>query len=522
MKVYHRFSAPTIPRESTYQSFPGAAEFNRRVLSLLSQKTNSADLRLDDETACQQAMEAGVELIIGGKLPSDVENHRMGRVPLLIREAEGCGYFPAVFKYQRVVEHRAASTFEYSTLTEPTQRVLVADRRFRWYWSSAIALQLAHYWLLLQACGAAPTAAPQGGVIGTDELGENQPVISWIDLDSPNIGTSTSEISPLQLYATEFSQRVQIAERVIAGDKTLETEIWPIISAECESCAWPELCVQRLDQDDLSLRLRKTPLNPYEIQTLRTLGVTTTVELAACDLESLLLEYLPLVEQRSGAESRIRSAHHRATLMQAGLELERLTTASIELPHAELEIDIDLETNGEDRVYLWGFWVDDKGSGESGYQSFSSFAELDDAAEIVLARTALAWLAAKVANVDAKIYHYSDYEKVRISRLAESSNDPAICWAKEYAKTHFVDLFKVVKTNFFTVSGLRLKNVASAATGFTWRDSDPSGLNSMRWYEQAVGASDEAARNSARQRILEYNEDDVLATWSLRRWLRTQ
>jgi predicted RecB family nuclease len=63
--------------------------------------------------------------------------------------------------------------------------------------------------------------------------------------------------------------------------------------------------------------------------------------------------------------------------------------------------------------------------------------------------------------------------------------------------------------------------VASAGAGFHWRDDDPGGLNSMRWFEEAVHAPNKDIREQARTRVLEYNEDDVRATWHLRRWLRT-
>ena len=42
------------------------------------------------------------------------------------------------------------------------------------------------------------------------------------------------------------------------------------------------------------------------------------------------------------------------------------------------------------------------------------------------------------------------------------------------------------------------------------------------WFADAVHAPGPAERDQARVRVLEYNEDDVRATWHLRRWLREQ
>jgi predicted RecB family nuclease len=42
------------------------------------------------------------------------------------------------------------------------------------------------------------------------------------------------------------------------------------------------------------------------------------------------------------------------------------------------------------------------------------------------------------------------------------------------------------------------------------------------WFAEAVHAESPPARAAARQRVLEYNEDDVIATSQLRAWLRAQ
>ena len=44
--------------------------------------------------------------------------------------------------------------------------------------------------------------------------------------------------------------------------------------------------------------------------------------------------------------------------------------------------------------------------------------------------------------------------------------------------------------------------------GFEWRDTDPSGAESIEWYHRWVEGGDELVK----QRILEYNEDDCRAT----------
>ncbi len=75
---------------------------------------------------------------------------------------------------------------------------------------------------------------------------------------------------------------------------------------------------------------------------------------------------------------------------------------------------------------------------------------------------------------------------------------------------HFVDLYDVVRTQFVGAFGLGLKAVAPAF-GFRWRDDDAGGSQSQTWL---LVARDTASPDhpAMRQRVLEYNEDDVEAT----------
>jgi predicted RecB family nuclease len=41
----------------------------------------------------------------------------------------------------------------------------------------------------------------------------------------------------------------------------------------------------------------------------------------------------------------------------------------------------------------------------------------------------------------------------------------------------------------------------------------------MRWYRDAVGMDGETPDDTQRERLLRYNEDDVLATRALREWI---
>ncbi len=250
------------------------------------------------------------------------------------------------------------------------------------------------------------------------------------------------------------------------------------------------------------------------------MGIETITDLAGADIDALLVDYLPEVRHRDGAEGRLRLAARRASLMVSGVGLERVSDGPIELPASTLEIDLDIETTAGDRVYLWGFLVDD-GASEPRYVEFSRFDDFDSAAEIDLARAALTWLDGLLAATpDALVFHYSDFEPVHINRLAARSRDPEFVELGRRVTARAVDLFTVVRRNYFGANGLGLKVVARAGPGFDWRDDEAGGLNSQRWFAEAVGGRTEEVRRAARQRVLDYNEDDVRATHALRAWMR--
>jgi predicted RecB family nuclease len=203
--------------------------------------------------------------------------------------------------------------------------------------------------------------------------------------------------------------------------------------------------------------------------------------------------------------------------------LARETTGPIDLPEADLEIDFDIETSADNRVYLWGFLVNDVVDGTRTYVEFSRFTDLDSASELELAVEAVTWLQQQVlGSRSVRVYHYSAFEVSALIGLAGRSDHPVLSWAVDFASTGFVDLLEIMKTHFFSVAGLGLKTVASDGAGFSWRDDDPGGLNSQRWFAEAVHGDTDGARALARQRVLEYNEDDVIATARVRGWLRAQ
>ena len=273
----------------------------------------------------------------------------------------------------------------------PGQSLRVGSR-----WADLV--QLAHYHRMLEACGHAAEPAA-GAVIGTDGLFD-EPVLVWADLDEPLLRTFSRSRpegwrlrSALERYDFEHAFRLEIA--AVARQQTGHPErdpaplVPPIVNPECGRCHWWEHCLPQLHPDDVSLRIDKGALDSREIVTLRRRGITTITDLADVDLDELLEWYLPEVTHRSGAEARLRTAARRARMLLEGTWFARETTGPIEVPAADIEIDFDIESAVDGRIYLWGFLVR---SGQRSIHEFSRFDDLDDASETALAVEAFGWL----------------------------------------------------------------------------------------------------------------------------------
>jgi predicted RecB family nuclease len=539
--------------EGLAELFDGGGEFKTAVIQQLINsclvravdlRPMSSSTRSEQIEACVRAMTAGAEVIIGGCLPVDCEGHRVGYPDLLVRGADGVDdsptYHPVEAKWHKIIEraqpsHDAAEprALRYSTLDQPTPSAAHSASGYGLRIGSRTTdfLQLAHYYRMLEACGFGPER-PLVGVIGTDDLFE-EPVLAWADLEQLQV-RAFSRSSPegwrlrslLERYDHEHAFRIKIAAvaQLQTGrpDQDPELLVGPIVNKECSRCQWWEQCLPQLDPDDVSLRLDKAPLDMREIATLRRHGITTITDLVDAELDQLLEWYLPEVSHRGGAEGRIRVATRRAGMLLEGISFDRETIGPIEVPHAEVEIDLDIESSADGRVYLWGFLVQQSGDSAPIYHEFSRFDDLDDSAEAALAADAFTWLRSVVETAPSvAVYHYSGYEIAKISELAHREPDELLDWAAAYAEEHFVDLLEIVKAHYFGVSGLGLKLMARHV-GFSWRDDDPGGLNSQLWFAEAVHGATAEVRAQARRRVLEYNEDDVTATNQVRAWLRAQ
>jgi len=112
-----------------------------------------------------------------------------------------------------------------------------------------------------------------------------------------------------------------------------------------------------MGEDDPSGALTVARLGTREWLTLRRMGLTTTAALSAVDPDDPLFfdEYFAEVSQltRDQARNRLTGAIERAEMICNGIEIERVDEHPVEVPVADVEIDVDIEYDLDNRVYMW-------------------------------------------------------------------------------------------------------------------------------------------------------------------------
>jgi predicted RecB family nuclease len=148
--------------------------------------------------------------------------------------------------------------------------------------------------------------------------------------------------------------------------------------------------------------------------------------------------------------------------------------------------------------------------GVSDSERYTPFFSNDTSAEEEERAFAEAWAYIR-ASQPCVVYYYSKYERTIWRKLQE--NYPSVCSADDietlFDPGQSVDLYYdvVKKATEWPTRDHSIKTLARHL-GFQWRDTNPSGAASIEWFDRWIQTSDPAIK----QRILEYNEDDCVAT----------
>ncbi|WP_033296005.1 TM0106 family RecB-like putative nuclease [Amycolatopsis jejuensis] len=451
----------------------------------------------------EQAFADGAQYIWGALLPADPSGHRRGGVDLLVRA--GSGYVPVLVVRHRITDRGQGAPTTAMTDLDPAHRTPDEERKVRS--QPRDQLRLAHLRRMLQTYGRAAPGRAIGGVIGLDA-----DVVVWHDLTA---GTWPGGRSALDEYDARFADRVAVATAAATGAEALAA---PSRVLECRRCPfWPTCEVVLTETRDVSLVVRGEDAGE-----LRRVGVSTVDKLAALDPAA----EPPPMNWTGGTFS---DAIMLARAWLADLTVVRRTPV-VEVPRADVEVDVDMESFGDAGAYLWGTLLSGADIGvPQGYRAFATWEPLPTDDEARSFAEFWTWFMdvrsrTLAAGLTFRAYCYNALAENRwlfgsVERFGDYPGVPGKAAVQSFVDSEeWVDLFRSVTDQFLCSRGKGLKVIAPVA-GFAWRDPEAGGEASMRWYRDAVGLDGGVPDAGQRERLLRYNEDDVLATRVLREWM---
>lgn len=495
--------------------------------------------RDDAIEATVEAMRAGAPVILGGWLPDDPAGGRKGRPDILLA-VEG-GYLPADVKHHRSAEPKARRTAQVAPLDAPADWAPLPGWSAATIYRYSDGLQLAHYSRQLAACKQHPGEHLQwGAILGSTRLpaggGPEALAFVWHDLSEPlgytfsrSSDTGKKRRSLLERYDHEHHFRVKIAaaarQATASGDMT-NLLVEPVGQGECRKCPYEQVCADQMGPDDPSALITVGGLDIREWLTLRRLGILTTADLAALDPDEdpgFFDDYHREVAHRGrdSARTRLAGAIQRAQMIRDGLHITPAGDRPIEVPAADVEIDLDIEWDTDDRTYMWG--ARRRAGGDEATAEYVAFAdwsaEFDSPAERELAQRFADWLRdqrrqAENAGQTLRVFHWSSPEPSRLRRIL-GVEDTADLLDPDTGV--FTDLENVFKGGFISLYGSSIKKVAPRF-GFSWSVDDPGGAISQR-YLNILRANGSAAEQ-AKKWLLSYNADDCTAMTVIRDGMR--
>lgn len=479
-------SAPEDP--GVRQRQDAAAAKREDVRRILTEHAPERWVQIDAERSLRRraedtlaACESGVDRIWGAVLPLDRDAGRKARCEILLRDEDHGGYIPVIVVNHKVTDPgRGAVTsgmFEWKPREDPSRkpRSQVRDQ-----------MRVAQVYRMLERHGLASPALVAGAI------GYGSDVIYVHDLTTI-----------LDDYDERFADRLAVARG--------ESATVPSRVGECRSCPWWPGCEEQLTQThDVSLVATGS-----RADMLRDAGCHTIDDLAAWDRE-------PLEDWPHGA---FEDAVVTAKAWLAGAPLVR-RFPEIRVTRADVEVDVDMESYQEHGAYLWGTLLNV--DGVSAYRPFVSWDPVPTQDEARSFAEFWTWLmaereAAALSGRTFAAYCYSRSAEDKwlldsARRFAGAPGIPTEAEIREFIDSpQWVDIYQAVTDQFICPGGKGLKKIAPVA-GFRWRDADAGGEASMSWYREAVGYDGEPDLTQ-RERLLQYNEDDVIATKVLREWM---
>jgi predicted RecB family nuclease len=389
--------------------------------------------------------------------------------------------------------------------------------------------QLAHYTRHFQAIGL------DGDDLWVGIIGRNLDNCVWARIGDVVTGSGRGQESFLSEYDQQYAaaREVVILSEIENADLAKKSGVMPVNSSGkmgCTVCKYKSTCLEEMEAFD----------GGYGHVTLLARVTPRVVETHFPHIQSIneLIEQTPLNEAMVTAKIRAR-------VHQTGIPELLDPSTPLDIPEADIEIDIDLENSmealreleldepmGVDRLYLYGYGIHDrtvsKDWNTAVINTFSDYSNTEDGEFDVMSKM---WnkLQEEIRKAESdgntiKIFHYSPHEytwwKKYANRFAGRAGVPTLNELEIFKANYLRDLYPIAQKVAFPTMSYSIKDLAPLAK-FDWSVDMAGGANSLFKYNTAINKDlDDDTRKEAREWLDSYNRDDVKATFAVRNYMR--
>jgi predicted RecB family nuclease len=399
-------------------------------------------------------MGEGAPLIYQGCL---MDGPYVGRPDLLVKREEGESRF-GPYLYE-AIDIKAGKGWERAESRKP---------KFKEHY----AFQIMFYRMLLERIQGA--VAPQGRIINVDKQIE--------------------EFDPMS-FELPFQAALEEATKLVYGQETSE----PVLGSQCLLCEWFRRCHRWVKAHDDPSGLFFVGKQKFR---LKEVGLRTIHDIAKMEVSHYLGPANKIPRMGEKALTRMKQ---RAGIMLSGKPWIR---QGYSFPNTKRDIFFDIEDDPtQGLTYLFGLVICDY----VGPPEFHYFVARNPKEE---ERTVREFWDFVASAGDVTYYVYSHKERSSLRQLMERyALDPNVFTM--YVEREY-DLYADLIVNYsdWPTFSYSIKQIAKHI-GFGWRDTDPSGANSIAWYNEFLAHPEQ---EQLLTRILQYNEDDCLAMLAIKQF----
>ena len=403
-------------------------------------------------------MHSGAPLIYQGCL---MDGPYVGRPDLLVKREEGASRW-GNFLYE-AIDIKAGKGWEGGEGRKP---------KFKEHY----AFQILFYRLLLQRI--------QGAVVALGRI--------------INIDKQIEEFDPMS-FELPFQAALEQATQLVEGTETSE----PVLGSHCLLCEWFGRCHRWVKAHDDPTGLFFVGKQKFR---LKEVGLQTIHDIAEMEVSQYLTPSKKIPRMGEKALTRMK---HRATIMLSG---RPWIEQGYSFPQTARDIYFDIEDDPTQGVtYLFGLLIHD----HQGPPEFQYFVARDPKEE---ERTVREFWNFVASAEDVTYYVYSHKERSSLRQLMERYELDQEVFTS-YTDREY-DLYSDLIVNYsdWPTFSYSIKQIAKQI-GFHWRDPDPSGANSIAWYNEYLAHPE---NDKLLDRILKYNEDDCRAMLAVKNYFEQQ